>query len=105
MLFENGKPMKKANHRTDRNSITDLQQIINIGPATAEDLLRIGIKQPQQLSGKDPLKLYQKVCQQQRQRVDPCVLDVMMAAVDYMNGNPPKVWWKYTSARKQKYTV
>ncbi|MCL4152334.1 UNVERIFIED_CONTAM: hypothetical protein GTU68_040309 [Idotea baltica] len=34
---------------------------------------------------------------------DPCVLDVLIAAVDYMNGNPPQKWWAYTAERKKKY--
>ena len=95
--------MKKADHTTDRNSIQKFQQIVNVGPACEKDFKVLGIKTPQQLIGKDPLKLYRKLCKVTGEQHDPCVLDVMMATVDYMNGNPPKKWWDYTELRKEKY--
>ena len=94
---------RKANHKTDRQTIAQLQQIINIGPATSEDLTRMGIRKPQGLIGKDPVKLYRKICALDKKFYDPCVLDVFMASVDYMNGNRPRTWWSYTSERKKRY--
>ena len=52
---------RKANHHTDRQQIRDLQQIINIGPSTAEDLRQIGIRKPQQLIGKNPFGIYEEI--------------------------------------------
>jgi hypothetical protein len=63
----------------------------------------LGIHRPGDLTGRDPLKLYQELCHVTGQRHDPCVLDVFMATVDYMNGNPPRKWWDYTDLRKKKY--
>ena len=94
---------QKANHRTDRQSIVHLEQIINIGPATSTDLKRMGILSPQQLIGRDPLEMYQQICHLDQQFYDPCVLDVFMATVDYMNGNRPQTWWSYTTERKTCY--
>jgi hypothetical protein len=34
-------------------------------------------------------------------RMDPCVLDVFMAAVDYMGGARARPWWDYTARRKR----
>ncbi len=34
-------------------------------------------------------------------RHDPCVIDVFIAAVRFMGGEPAKPWWKYTPERKQ----
>lgn len=73
---------RKANHKTDRQSITQFTQIINVGPATSSDFDRIGIATPQALIGLDPLELYQRVCTTDRIFHDPCVLDVFMATVD-----------------------
>ena len=94
---------KKATHKTPRNEIQSFEEIINIGPASAGDFRRLGFRKPTDLIGRDPLKLYQDLCRISGERQDPCVLDVMIATVDYMNGNPPKVWWKYTAQRKKKY--
>lgn len=99
------KTNKKADHSTDRKRIEDLVQIINIGSSIADDLIQIGIDRPQQLIGKDPLKLYRKICANSGVFNDPCVLDTMIACVDYMNGNPPKTWWSFTKMRKKKYTA
>ncbi len=54
--------VRKADHNCDRRQLTDLQQIINIGPSIAEDLRRIGIQTPQKLIGRDPVVLYRKIC-------------------------------------------
>ena len=96
--------MKKATHETDRRSVSDFQQTVNIGPSIADDFKRLGLKNPSSLIGKDPLKLYRKICKADGTFHDPCVLDCFMSAIDFMNGNRPRKWWDFTEARKQKYT-
>ena len=93
----------KATHDTDRNSIQDFEQIINVGPATSKDFQLLGYQTPQELIGEDPARVYLRLCEVTQVRQDPCVLDVLMSAIDYMGGNPPRQWWDYTAARKQKY--
>src|SRR6202007_508645 len=72
----------------------------NVGPAMAADLRLLGIHAPQQLKGRDGLQLYRKLCEVTGQRHDPCVLDTMLAVVDFMHGAPPAPWWAYTPQRK-----
>lgn len=96
--------MPKANHQTDRSEVAELENITNLGPSLSNDLRSIGIATPQKLIHRDPWKLYHKLVKQTGVFHDPCVLDVFMAAVDYMNGNPPQVWWAYTKQRKLEYT-
>lgn len=95
---------RKATHQTDRQTIVRFDEIVNIGPAMTAVFFRMGMKKPQELVGKDPLKLYQRICRVDRKFYDPCVLDVLMATVDYMNDRQPKSWWKYSSMRKKTYT-
>ncbi len=95
--------MKKATHKTDRKTITNFQQIINIGPSISDDLQRLGLSKPIQLANKDPWKLYTQISRIDNQVHDPCVLDCFMSAVDFMDGRPPKKWWKYTPERKRTY--
>jgi hypothetical protein len=90
----------KALHAEDCKS---LAQIPNIGPAMVADFQLLGISKPEQLRGKDPLQLYSKLCQITKQRHDPCVLDTFMAAVDFMEGAPPRPWWHYTADRKRNH--
>jgi len=95
--------MKKATHKTDRKTITNFQQIINIGPSISDDLQRLGLSKPIQLANKNPWKLYTQISRIDNQVHDPCVLDCFISAVDFMNGKPPKKWWKYTPERKRTY--
>ena len=83
--------------------VKKFQDIPNIGPAMERDFVLIDLKNPKDLQGKDPLALYKKICHIRGVRQDPCVLDVYMAAVDFMNGKPAHPWWHYTKIRKKKY--
>ena len=96
---------KKACHSTDRRTISEFEAIINIGAAMADDFRRLGYEHPAELIGQDPLDLYQRICREDGHFHDPCVLDVFMATIDFMNGHPPRQWWEFTSLRKQQYSA
>ena len=87
-----------------RQDIIHLVDIPNIGKAMARDLYLVGIHRPQQLIGRDPLALYDKLCAVTGQSQDPCVLDVFMAAVNFMEGGDARPWWTFTDERKQLLT-
>ncbi len=93
-------PPRKASHASECAS---LEQLPNIGPSIAADLRLIGIRQPQELVGQDPLSLYRRLCQATGRRQDPCVLDTFMAATDFMAGGEPHPWWSFTARRKQQF--
>lgn len=85
-----------------RAEITDLEQIPNVGPATVADLRQLGVKRPADLVGRDPYAMYDQLCQRTKVRHDPCVIDVFLAAVRYMEGAAKKPWWSYTAERKRE---
>ncbi len=84
----------------DRTLIPDFEALPNIGRATAEDFRQLGFRQPAQLIGQDPYALYDRLCALTQTRQDPCVADVFIAAVRFMEGAPPHHWWHYTAERK-----
>ena len=84
-------------------NIEKLTDIPNVGKRVAGDLELLGIKKLSDIKNKDAYKLYQKLCKLTGERHDPCMLDVLMAVVDYANGAPPTPWWFYTPERKKKY--
>ena len=90
--------MAKAAHWEAR---TRFEQIPNIGKAMTEDFRLLGLRQPADLRACDAFELYQRMCRLSGQRQDPCVLDTYMAAIDFMNGAPPRPWWDYTAERKR----
>jgi Pathogenicity locus len=85
----------------DRKTVVTLTELPNIGPAMAEDLRLVGIKQPQDLINKDPYQLYEILCRKTATRHDSCVIDVFLAAVDFMEGGKATPWWNFTAQRKR----
>jgi Pathogenicity locus len=79
-----------------------LQQIPNIGPAMAADLIRLGITSSQDLADQNPDVLYTRLCRLDGVRHDPCVHDVFAAAVSFANGGPPEPWWFFSRRRKAR---
>ena len=73
----------------------------NVGPAMAGDLRCIGVRVPADLPGRDPYRLYHALCDATGTTHDPCVLDVFIAAVRYMEGGPARPWWRYTAERRR----
>ncbi len=86
----------KARTLAEAKRLTDLP---NVGPATARDLERLGIRTPSELRGRDPRALYDALCRLTGERQDPCVLDVFTAAVDFAEGAPATPWWVYSARR------
>lgn len=80
----------------------ELLSIPNVGPATALDLVRLGVSAPRQLSGRNPDDLYDALCKIDGVRHDPCVRDVFAAVVAYANGEPARPWWAFTPERKKR---
>lgn len=89
--------MKKASRKT----VSMLEDLPNVGKATAEDLKLIGIHEPGQLIGQDPVDLYYRLCESTGRRQDPCVLDVFMSIVSFMKGESAQPWWAFTAERKK----
>ncbi len=84
-----------------RKDIQTINEIPNIGPAIARDLALLNILTPSELIGKDPYKMYDDLCQITGSKHDPCVIDVFLAVIDFMEGADPVSWWKYTAERKK----
>ena len=99
--------MKKiaVNPSADRHEFVELEQLPNVGPAIAADLRRLGISEPGDLCRRDPYAMYDELCRRTGQHHDPCELDVFLAAVRFMEGEPAKPWWKYTPQRKRELAL
>ena len=85
-----------------RNELKNLQDIPNVGKAIEKDFNLLEIKEPIQLIGRDPYQMYSELCNITCKQHDPCVIDVFIAAVRYMEGGPAKKWWEFTKERKKQ---
>ena len=86
----------------DREKVSLLEELPNIGKAIAADLRLIGIDHPRKLIGKDPFELYKVLCTETGKSHDPCVIDVFMSIVHFMEGGDPLPWWSFTDERKKQ---
>ena len=89
---------------TNAIEVQKWQDIPNVGPKMERDFVALGLRCPEDLKDADAFTLYKGICNVRGVRLDPCVLDTYMAAVDFMNGAPAKPWWQYTKIRKREYS-
>jgi predicted flap endonuclease-1-like 5' DNA nuclease len=85
----------------DADALVRLQTIPNVGPAVADDLVRLGIRSLDELAKQDPDEMYERLCELDGKRHDPCVRDVFAAITDYARGGEAKPWWEYSRLRKR----
>ncbi len=85
----------------NRQTVSELTDLPNIGKAIARDLHLLNIQHPQDLIGKDAYKLHDELSRVTGEKKDPCVIDVFLAVIDFMEGGSPVPWWKYTAERKK----
>src|SRR2546423_14898519 len=98
-------PASRSRKAKNARAAQALEQIPNVGRSIADDLRSIGIKTPQELVGRDPQQLYDRLCRRTRTRQDPCVLDTFISAVRFMEGARARPWWHYTPQRKKTASV
>ena len=84
----------------EHEEVKKLEDIPNVGRIIAEKLRRVGIDQPGDLVGQDPYALFERLGVRTGTKHDPCLLDVFISAVRYMEGAPRTPWWSYTRERK-----
>ena len=94
-----------SRNQINREGLSHLEQVPNIGPAIAADLRRLGIRSPRELPGRDPYEMYDDLCRITGKRHDPCLLDTFIAAVRFMEGAPKRPWHAYTAERKRELAV
>jgi hypothetical protein len=84
-----------------QQTFVQLQTLPNVGPATAADLLRLGVASVDDLSRRDPKELYDRISAMDGVRHDPCVLDTYAAAIHAARTGEARPWWEFSDARKR----
>jgi Pathogenicity locus len=80
-------------------ALASLTALPNVGPAVARKLLRLGIAGPEDLRGRDPDELFERLCALDGRRHDPCLHDTFVAAVEVADGGPARPWWEVSRER------
>ena len=84
--------------------VKELEDLPNIGKSITADFKLLGIHKPEDLRGKDAFTLYDTLCSITEKRQDPCVIDVFMSAISFVNGGPALPWCHFTDERKKRMT-
>lgn len=87
--------------KVERARVRQLTDLPNVGLATVDDLILLGIHEPGQLIGQSPFEMYERLCKITGTRHDPCLIDVFISITRFMNGDNPRPWWTYTDERKK----
>ena len=85
----------------NRKTVSELEDLPNIGKAMAKDLQLLGIYHPKQLIGIDAYQLHSELCRITGAKHDPCVIDVFLSIVHFMEGGDALPWWNFTDQRKR----
>jgi hypothetical protein len=89
--------------QTDARQLKDL---VSVGPAMLEDFELLGVRRVAQLRRRSPERMYRELCRIRKQTIDPCCLDVFVAAV--AQAKDPELpieqrqWWYWSRVRKRR---
>ena len=86
----------------NRQNIKNFIHIPNVGEATIKYLNIVGVNSPFELIGQNPYSMFAELCKITGKQFDPCLADVFISAVRFMEGAPERKWWYYTEERKKK---
>ncbi|HEX6059948.1 MAG TPA: helix-hairpin-helix domain-containing protein [Gemmatimonadaceae bacterium] len=92
-------PRQESLPSAQHEVLLELQRIPNVGPATARDLLRLGVRRLDDLVEREARDMYDTLCALDGVLHDICMLDVFTAVVSYARGEQSRPWWMFTAAR------
>jgi hypothetical protein len=83
-----------------------LKDLVSVGPAMLKDFELLGITTVSQLRRRSPEQMYRNLCRLKGQRIDPCCLDVFVAAVAQARDPDLPIaqrqWWYWSRVRKNR---
>ena len=82
-----------------------MKNLANVGPAAIKDFEVLKITTLADLATRDAYVLYNELCRLTTTRHDPCVIDVLLSAVEQARdgckqGKRARSWWTFTEERK-----
>lgn len=87
-----------------KRNISSIIDLPSIGEKATLHLSKVGIKSFREIEDKDPYQLYIKLCIQEEDYYDPCVLDQFIAVSKFAKEGIVNNWWFYTEERKSKFS-
>jgi len=82
---------------TRPDEVRKLEDLPNIGKSIAADLRALGLRQPRELAGLEPLVVYRRLAGVMGERHDPCVLYTLMAIRHFFDSGEARPWWQFAA--------
>jgi hypothetical protein len=84
-------------------ALAAFQRLGSVGLECARDFVQLGMRRPEELKGRDPIELYDRLCKLTSSRQDPCVEDVLRCAIAQVE-HPDlsehwRAWHRWTPVR------
>jgi hypothetical protein len=83
-----------------------LKDLVSVGPAMLKDFALLGITTVSQLRSRSPERMYRNLCRLKGHHIDPCCLDVFVAAVSQAKDPDLPIeqrrWWYWSRVRKNR---
>lgn len=80
----------------------ELLQLKNVGNATYQDLMLLGIQSIHELANAEPDELYIRLQKITGHAHDPCVWDVFAAIIHEARTGIKQSWYEWTKVRKKR---
>jgi DNA transformation protein len=90
---------------TQPEQVRKLEDLPNIGKSIAADLRSLGIRQPRELAGLEPLAVYRRLAGVMGERHDPCVLYTLMAVRHFFDSGEARPWWQFAAEGRRLLQV
>jgi hypothetical protein len=83
-------------------SLAVFQQLPDVGPATAGDLVLLGYHEPANLVGEDAGEMFRRLQVLTHSQQDPCCEDVFNGVIHHATHGtvPERHWWEWSDVRK-----
>jgi predicted DNA-binding transcriptional regulator YafY len=86
-------------------ALAAFQRLGSVGLECARDFVQLGMRRLEELKGRDPIELYERLCKLTSSRQDPCVEDVLRCAIAQVEhpglSEHWRVWHHWTPLRGQ----
>ena len=90
-------------------ALEEFRTIPRVGPLIAEDLWLLGIDTIEDLEGKDPEDLYDRMCEQEGRMVDRSMLYILKSAIYFVSNeeHDPELlkWWNWRDEYQRETEV
>ena len=94
--------MSPKHKLSDARQVSNLRTLMNVGPAVEGYLSDLGIQSIEQLAGREPDELFDRLRRRIGKACDPCLHDTFSAIIHEARTGEKTPWFAWTEERKRR---